>query len=102
MASTHKTFGDFFDEVRDKGDIENGVCVDNWKDSLAYQASWWIRMQEMEITEELISYFAKDMIAMRVGREFLEEIRVAAERFGIDVSSLVEAPVRSIETASAR
>lgn len=108
MASTHKTFGDFFDEVREAERIEGGVC-EKWKGQLAFQKHWWIAFRKVGITKEVITIFASEMVIMfrddvtakgdsrlytiEGWHDFLKRVRVVADRFDIDVGYIIDAVI---------
>ncbi|MEX1997515.1 MAG: hypothetical protein WEA04_02445 [Candidatus Andersenbacteria bacterium] len=116
MTDTYKTFGDFFDAVRETEIVEGQIWMDEYRDLL--DEARWQKTRQMQLTDELVTCFAQNMVVMfgqrmlsicthelyvstgKRGHAFLTEVRNAAQRFGVDVSQVIDVPITPTEAVA--
>jgi hypothetical protein len=116
MVDANRTFGEFYDGVRTTEIFEGQIWMDEWKTMV--DASRWQEVRQMELADELVIRFAEDMVTAfqermqsictdalynstsQRGHAFLIEIRDVAQRFGVDVSQSVGAPITPTEAVA--
>lgn len=111
-----KTFGDFFDVVYQTRIIEGQIWMDDWR-NLVSEACWQA-FRQMPCNREFIEDFAVDMVTAfqarmtsictnelysstsQAGHAFLQEVKVAAAQFDVDVERMIRTPITPTEAVA--